>query len=1025
MLRILYGPSGSGKTDALIRAINEDVSAMRSCFLLVPEQQAYISERDLPKALPKNAGLFVKIANFSSLADDVFHRYGGVTHANYDKSIRRVLMWDILRTLAPLFRQYGGSAKNDATLSTLMIEAVEELRVNGIEPDQLENAAKALPQTHPLSKKLYDIALIYASYMEKSHSLFGEDQTDKLLRMSKMLREHAYFKGARIYIDSFTSFTAQEYEILRAILRQADEVTVALCCDDLHSTLSHFETVTKTAKRLKKLASDLSLPTETVKKTADFARKPKALAALERDLWRFDLSSANRQPLSDGEKACVTLLSCANIYEEAEAAAMNILSLIQSGMHYGDITVVVRDTEVYRGVLDAALERYGIPFFLSEATNLSSKPLSRLILSALRCITKHYPVQDVITLVKTGLAGVSFSDAAMFEDYCATWHISGSRFLDPVWSMNPDGLTVERSERAEEILSAANRVRRAVIEPLLALSAAMRASVSVKDKCRALYDYLRALNVSEQLSARAKKELRALHHREAGETVRLYHFVTEALTLFCELLPDAELSADELLSALSILFSDASLASVPNVQDCVIIGSASILRVENVKAALLLGLCEGEFPRAVSDDGILTEIDKETLEEFGISLNSRAALRSSEELLYVYRAMTKASERLILSTVQSQLDGSARTPSLAFSRVAYLLEKKAEEFDLGAVKAILSTPLPKELHVELKTGGTTLPTTLRLSQSKLRTFMLCPFSYYSTYELKLREQKDSRPSYADDGLFLHYVFEQFLRASLGKDHRLRPITDEEIEPLANEIVERYIEQVCPLSDGSMDSRLLHLFARLRRLSILMLRDILAELRYSQFVPTKFEQVIGMPEKDGLPPVCLTLDNGSRVLLSGKIDRIDMMERDGRVYIRVVDYKSGTHRFSLDQVRSGMDIQLVLYLFSVLSATPNAIPGSALYLYTENDRGRLNIRRSGLVLDDAELLPLFDGTPNMDFTQKLIKQTHDQIMTLTEQMNDAVKDAATRILGGEAQKTPSKEACLFCPVRTHCDKAYHD
>lgn len=1025
MLKIVYGPSGSGKTDALIRAIDADVSAGRSCFLLVPEQQAYISERDLPKALPKNAGLYLKIANFSSLADDVFHQYGGVTHASYDKSVRRVLMWDILRTLSPLLRQYKGHARSDTTLSSLMIETVEELRVNGIEPDQLENAAKALPQTHPLSKKLYDIALIYAAYLEKSHTLFGEDQADKLMRMSRMLDEHAFFEGARIYIDSFTSFTAQEYDILRAILRQADEVTVALACDDLHAPLSHFETVAQTAKRLRKLASDLGIPTETVKMSVDPEKKPQALNVLERDLWRFDLSRSSRQPLSNEEKACVTLLSCANIYEEAEAAAMNILSLIQSGMHYGDITVVVRDTEVYRGVLDAALERHGIPFFLSEPTNLSSKPLSRLILSALRCITKHYPTQDVITLVKTGLAGVSFSDAAMFEDYCATWHISGSRFLDPVWSMNPDGLVVERSPRAEEILLAANRVRRAVIEPLLALSAAMRASTCVKDRCRALYDYLCALNISEQLSARAEKELRALHHREAGETVRLYRFVTEALTLFCELLPDAELSTEELLAALSILFADASLASVPNVQDCVIVGSASILRVENVKASLLLGLCEGEFPRAVSDDGILTEIDKEMLEGYGITLNSRAELRSSEELLYVYRAMTKASERLILSTVQSQLDGSARTPSLAFSRVAYLLDEKPKEFDLAAVKAILATPKTEEMHVELKARGANAPSTLRLSQSKLRTFMLCPFSYYSTYELKLREQKDSRPSYADDGLFLHYVFEQFLRASLDESGHLRPVTEEEIEPLANEIVERYISEVCPLPPERMDNRLLHLFVRLRKLSILMLRDILAELRFSSFVPTRFEQGIGMPGENGLPSVTLTLDDGSKVLLSGKIDRIDMMERDGRVYIRVVDYKSGSHRFSLDQVRTGMDIQLVLYLFAVLSATPDAVPGGAQYLYTENDRGHLSIRRSGLVLNDDEVLPAFDSTPNMDFTQKLIKQTQDEIMALTDQMNDAVKEAATRILGGEAQKTPSKEACLFCPVRAHCDKAYHD
>lgn len=1024
MLKIICGSSGSGKTSALIEAIRADIQNGVRCFLLVPEQQAYISERDVPKALPKNARRFFEVVHFSGLAESVFREYGGITQGSINPALKNLLMWDTLRTISPLLTQYGKSASKDATLSTLILQAIEELHINGVDAQRMEEAAVELPAESILSKKLCDLALIDAVFREKIETAFGADPADKFIRMAQLLQKHRYFENTRLYIDSFTSFTAQEYAVLREILKQADRVTLSLCTDSLRSQLPHFESVTETGKRFCKMATELGIPVERETLSVNVAAKPRALAVLERDLWRFDLPRHAKEALTEQEASTVRLLSCPNLYEEAEAAALYILEQVQSGMHYEDIAVVVRDVETYRGVLDAAMERYGIPYFLSESVNLSAKPLTRLILSALRAVSRHFYAQDVITLIKTGLAGIDVADAAMFEEYCETWHLSGSRFTDELWSMNPDGLTPDRSPRAEVILEAANRVRKAVMTPLLKLEAAMRASSRLEDRCRAVYNYLCELKISEQLSERAKQELLANRRRDAGETVRLYRFVTETLLSLCKLLPDAELTVDEMIAALSLMFSETELSSVPNLHDCVIIGSAATLRVENVKASLLLGLCEGEFPQSVNDSGILTEGDKEALEEVGILLDSRAGRRSTEELLYVYRAVTKPSEKLYLSTVQAQIDGSQRTPSLAFTRISYLLDKPAETFDLSEIRRALGAESFSQKNPILQAPAAISPTTLRLSQSKIRTFALCPFSYYSTYELKLREKKDSRPSYADDGLFLHYVFEHFLRGSLGEDGKLHLPSEDAIEEIALGIVERYLGEVCPIPYELMDKRLLHLFARLRRMSTLMLKDIICELKFSGFVPHKFEQIIGMPGPDGLPPVTLTLQDGSKVVLSGKVDRIDLCKQGDACYVRVVDYKSGTHKFSLDEVRSGMDIQLVLYLYAVLSATEHALPGGAEFLYAASEKGKLTINRSGFLMDSEELLAVADKTPDGSYSKKLLRQTQEEIDALIDAMHAAIKDVGERILRGEAQKTPSEQACTFCPVRSHCDRAYH-
>ncbi len=1022
MLKLICGPSGSGKTDALMDAIRADIRDGKRAFLLVPEQQAYISERDLPEKLPQNAGLFFEVVHFSRLAEDVFREYGGITAPSVSSGIRSLFMWKVLRSVSSSLLQYKSASKGDTTLSEKMLATVSELQAGGIEAQALENAAQALPTDSPLRHKLKDIALIDAAYHAEMEKAFGNDPADRLLRMAEKLRTHDFFAGAHFYIDSFTDFTVPEYAVLQEILRQADSVTVALCTDAFRSTLPHFETVCESAHRLEKLAQRVGKAVERTVLASRADNKPEALRHLERELWNFQYRRTNPVPQSDG---ILHLCTAANVYEECEAAAWQLREWIMDGMSYGDIAVVVRDTDAYRGILDAALERHGIPYFLSDRTDLSTKSVSRLILSALRAVSRNYRATDIMTLLKTGLCGVDLRDSAMFEEYCETWHIGGKRFFDAVWSMNPDGLVTERSARADSILDAANRVRKRLMDPLAHLAAELKLAHSAKEYCRALYGYLCRLEIPKKLSVRAAEELERGQKREAGETVRLWQSILDTLTTLSKFIPEEELTIDEFSSVLSLLFSDSDLGSVPNLRDCVVIGSAQTLRVENVRASILLGLCEGEFPRAVKDDGILTEGDKETLEGIGIILRSRERTRSAEELFYVYRAMTKPTERLALFTVAQQTDGSKRTPSLAWSRVAFLLNTGAESFDADAMRLAESRTAEPVLP-PLKAARQEARVTLRLSQSKIQAFLKCPYSYYCTYGLHLREVKDSTPTYADDGVFLHYLFEHFLKAALTSDGKLELPPVDKTEEIADAIIQDYIREVCPVSPDEMDSRLLHLYARLRKLALLMLGDILAEIRTGLFVPALFEQAIGGSGEDEntLPALRLPLADGSTVTLSGKIDRIDLYQANEKTYVRVIDYKSGKHTFSTEDVKSGMEIQLILYLFSALSAHPNWIGAGAQYLYAAREDGKTKIRRSGFLLAEEEVLQASAYTnAGSGRSKPILEQTAEEIADLRRQMCDAVTDVATRILSGEAEKTPSEDACKFCPARTHCNRVY--
>ena len=117
---------------------------------------------------------------------------------------------------------------------------------------------------------------------------------------------------------------------------------------------------------------------------------------------------------------------------------------------------------------------------------------------------------------------------------------------------------------------------------------------------------------------------------------------------------------------------------------------------------------------------------------------------------------------------------------------------------------------------------------------------------------------------------------------------------------------------------------------------------------------------------------------------------------------------------------------MLYLVAALSANPaQYTPAGAQFLYAVTEKGKIDVQRSGFFLDAEEVRKEADRTNEKQFIKKLSVQSAEEINTLAESMKEAVRSVAERILRGDAEKTPSKEACMFCPVRDHCDRAYHE
>ena len=487
MLHLILGGAGSGKSTLLTERIARDVQNGKKCWLIIPEQQANLSERTILPMLPTGAGLTFSIAGFSRLYREVTERFGGAALAPIAKPIRSLLMWQNLRDMQGMLLQYATtSPRSDAHLTALLMKTVDELRANGITPAALERAADKLPSGSALYPKLRDLSLLYVTYENTLCELSGGASYDELSRLAEMLNNHSYFEGGHVYIDSFTDFTAEEYAVLRAILRQASDVTITLCLDKTLATQPSHDGPCDTYRRLVRLCEEEHVELCQEELTDNQRAASPRLRLLECSLWDLALTADALPAHEDADREDITLLRATNVYAEAEATALHILDLLHQGYRYGDIAVIVRDTEAYRGVLDAAMERYDIPFYFSEKTALSDKPLSRLLISALRAVAHGWQAPDILSLLKTGLCPVSAYDLDLFEQYVSTWNLNGRDFAEPEWKRNPDGFSERISPRGRAILEAANRVRETLMTPLLRLHAATAKSAPLPELCAAL-----------------------------------------------------------------------------------------------------------------------------------------------------------------------------------------------------------------------------------------------------------------------------------------------------------------------------------------------------------------------------------------------------------------------------------------------------------------------------------------------------------------------------------------------------------
>ena len=1091
MIRFIYGDFGFGKTHEIINMLKIDAEAGTHSFLIVPEQQAVSTERALLYSLPPSAQLTTEVLSFSRLYNRVCREYGGLEYNYITTPAKHLLMWKNLRELSPLLEHYKAS-EDDSALTEIMLSAIGECKASSISPAKLESATEKLDKNSEFYHKLRDISLIYSLYNNSVSEKFS-DSADDISKLADILGEHSFFKGCNVYIDAFTSFTAAEHSVIDEILAQAENTILSLPLPEPRFDSIYTASITASERRLIRSAdahggAEVSILTENKR-----AKSP-ALAYLSKNLWRMSSTEA----FSGDVEGAVTLEAAKDPYAEAEAAARWTRALMKEGMRCRDIVVIARDAEAYRGIIEPAFEREGVPFFFSEKSDLPSKSAIKFILSALMIKNRGWRASDVISHIKCGFYELSEEQIDVFESYVNTWNIRGSAFTEDYWSMNPDGYSAAMSARGSHILTLANQVRETLKAKLIPLFAQLDAANGATEACRAIYEYLQSCGIEEKITELARASATRGNTKEAEEYLSLYSVILSSLSLTAEILGELEMSTSELASALSIVFEQSEIGTIPTSVDQVTIGSASMLRANSPRAVILLGLCDGDFPKTITDTGLLGSPEREILADLGLEFSEDLEIKMSEELLFLQRAISLPSERLILITSRAEVSGRAKQPSLAYTRTKVLLpyarEHSFDERDLsylspskesairylytlegaekraalkeallysGEDEALVSAPQKDlstgECSVSEETASLVFPRDLELSQSRLEKFVNCRFGYYCSYVLKLREEKSAEFRSAEIGTFIHFILEHLIKELVAEDKPLSELDEARICELTDAATERYVSFVCPESKRNKGS-FIHLYRRLRNLSLLLAKNIIEEFSHSEFSPEFFELKIG---SGGAPRLRFALKDGGSVSLGGVVDRVDVLRRDGQIYVRVVDYKTGSKDFSLDDLSLGLNTQMLIYLFALCSDKAKRVfrrgdtdvgeilPAGIVYLSSNiptveledyKDSGEVlslatsALDRNGLLLDDEDILTAMNDALSPSFLAGVKKDkkgelvgkaltSYEKFSEIREQIEETITSIAEQMKCGSANADPLLHKktlpCDFCEMKPIC------
>ena len=1001
-----------------------------------------------------------------------------------------MLIYSILSNKKNNLKFLGKSENNIDMIMTQLTE----LKKHGVSLDNLETLKENIEDTY-LESKLNDIYTVYSQFQEKIKNNYI-DENDSLTILKEQLDSTNMFDNTEIYIDEFVGFTKQEYDIIEKLLEKAYKVTISITSDELYKTKDAsndiFYTNKETISKILKIAKANNIKIEEPVKQEEIYRfKNKELNHIEENLYNFPYKKFNE------DVANLKLFLANNQYSEVENIARTIVKLVRDeGYRYRDIAIITKNIDTYSNLCKAIFNEYNIPVYIDEKRDLSQNILVKYLISILDVFSKNWTYDSVINYIKSGFTNISQEDIYLLENYALEWNVRGSLWYKQDWNFR------DADEKGEEQIAHLNELRRNIVNPLVKLKNNLSGKKSAKQISENLYKFFIENKIDEILAEKINKLNEAQEVSISAEYETSWKIIMQVLDEIVLVFGDENITFETYMQILKTGLGESKLGTIPMAQDEVTVGDVDRSRSHKIKIVFIIGLNDGMFPGTTKAEGFLNDADRQKILEKGIELAKGTVDRIYEDNFNIYKAFTTAEEKMYLSYSSSDMEGKSLRQSILVSRIKKIFTKLQEESDIiqrkseictkqntfeellinlrdfrdgkeidpiwfkiynifdndtewkpkleSAIKALSYTNVPEKItkeNVEKMYGDV-----LKTSVSRLEQYSSCPFSYYLKYGLKLNEKETFNLEAVDTGTFMHDVIDSFFARLDEQEINIKQITDEEIEEIVTDIIQDKLN----LNKNyiyTVSAKYKILAGRLKKVVTTSMKYIVQSIKQSEF--EVFGHEIEFGGKGQYKPITVKTDDGKRVEIIGKIDRVDILKNPDGTYVRIIDYKSSIKNIDLNQVVSGLQLQLLTYLNETCKVE-DFLPAGVLYFNLSNpsisseknmtdeeieNKIKQEFKMKGLILADVNIIRKMDTKIDETGTSTIIPAgikkdgeinnlktsaiSKEQFNYLQKYMNKLIKQISESILAGNIEVKPyyntklKTTPCTYCKYRSIC------
>ncbi len=940
-LKFVFGPSGSGKSSYLYQHVIQESMKYpeRNYIVLVPEQFTMQTQKDLVMMHERKGIMNIDVLSFARLAYRVFEETGGGGLPVLDDEGKNLILRKIAGDYESELKMLGGHMKKQGYISEVK-SVISEFTQYDIGEDEIERVMESAGESSRLYYKLADIRLLYRGFTDylREKYITKEELLDVL---SCEVEKSERLKNSTVVLDGFTGFTPVQDRLLGELMRHCREVIVTVTMDRRGNPYVYehpyqlFALSKQMVTSLLQIAKQNKIPVEEPVELYDHVpwrfKEQEALAFLEKHLFRYGAGAYEK------EQEQVKLHLAKNPREEAYAVAEQVRRMMREDRYrLRDIGVIVSDMDVYADHLKQAFIKYDIPFFMDHKRSILLNSFVEYIRSVLHMAEQSFSYESVFRFLRTNLAGFTYEEIDELENYVIGLGIKGYKHWQEKWTRKLRGM-------AQEDLDKMNHYRRQLVEKVDGLIYVLRQRrKTVADITRAIYEFMVQENLQVRLAEqeelfKAKGEL-AL----AREYAQIYRIVIELFDKFVELLGDEQVSLSEYCKLLDAGLEEARVGVIPPEVDQVVIGDMQRTRLKDIKALLFAGANDVYLPGALLRTGLLSELDREKFAREKLTLSAGGKEKAYVQKFYLYLNLTKPSEKLDIYYSKVSADGKSVRPSyliqelqklfpklkvrdeerylkeqeltenIGFDRMIREFVQKRHETD-GAWCELYNwykkNPKWQEKVERFLEAGyyrkpldaLTEEAAKRLygeefetSITRMERFAVCAFSHFLTYGLGLREREEYDFQAADLGNVCHRALERFSYKVEREAGDWLKLTEEKRKQYVEESVE---EAIADYGNSILysSSRNAYLIVRMKRMLEKTVWALTKQLAAGDFKPSAYE---------------LRFANG-------KIDRVDTCEDGDCVYVKVIDYKTGSKSFDVTALYHGLQLQLMVYMDAAL------------------------------------------------------------------------------------------------------------